>query len=152
MPVSVPLRPDFAKEIEQDQDNEIQNEDRYSDETEAYSEAYSKVDENARNKPMDLSESPKGQLITRKHGLKRQNIKQRKYTCVICGTEQRSAQKIKKHHRESQKPLNCDICSKECNTPFSLDTAIMRNLTSVRPVTKAFNSQVNWQTTESNTE
>ena len=39
----------------------------------------------------------------------------------MCGVKKWSAHKINEHHRESNPPVLCDICGKECSTPLSLE-------------------------------
>ena len=115
MAVDAPPKPDLIKEIDQDIENSTKQ-TADSEGTEIYSEP-----EELDTKDIDSDKSPKGQLVTRKYGLKRKNARQRKYTCTICGVERRSACKIDEHHQESHEAVNCDICGKECSTPLSLE-------------------------------
>ena len=81
MAVDVPPKPDLIKEIDQDIEN-LMKQTADSEGTQIYSEP-----EELDTKDIDLDKSPKGQLVTRKYGLKRKNARQRKYTCTICGVE-----------------------------------------------------------------
>ena len=85
MPIGESSKPDLVKEID-DIQTQKQNNDKNtysSDSTEPYIESDENQDPNWNEEP----KSPKGQLVTRRYGLKRKNTNQRKYMCYLWSRE-----------------------------------------------------------------
>ena len=64
--------------------------------------------------------SIRGVFKTKEHGIKKKEVKDRKYKCKICDASVEGARALTKHHQKKHGILYCDQCQKAFNNQRSL--------------------------------